>query len=677
MMRNLKNVEGLHRLYGTTSLLNLILVFFLASLSFVTLANNPPGSNGTIKIQGQDIDSIPDNDPHPGCEFDVEWYNFDEGPNLTSQVNFTAIAPTAGGTLELGGIFIGEDPADGSLDARHSFDIQSIFAGVEAHPNQGYHTKLEILATDGTRKSKVFWVECPVQPPQCANPPLPQLSLHFSTPDLGGVASLGETFQVELVVTNNGQVDVSEFSMGYYVDSAFLSFVANAPPSGGWHYPWAANQKNLKPGESVSQTVTLQALRDTSGNIGGFAESLFHVDNVMVDPDGFGGQDPCNIDISYQSLLIPITILGPTSVNFSSMGVKPKDDQGYLVYFETVNESNTAGFYIYRLSVDGKKVLVSDSLLPAQYPGQPQGGYYEVFDRVEMNSPASYEIQHLNFLGIIDDIQTIIVPNSTAQKPTEDELLIEHPIGSDAYGDPGPFGAADKKLAEKKEPAKGEANSKEPVFFQENSSNLGEISYCLYQMTTAGDFGHPEQLKITGFAYSPDSHYNRKAIRCHSLKEMATHVKFDGLTPGYTYTVQIGMRGPIGPLVYIPDDGQRHEVIFKFGPGGEMWAEPLSLYSKSWWLNVRSGFEKINVPDREVSRCLAKLPPIISKDNRKNSWWNVDQDPRTGFGINVVEAIENIINRDGAFRAMKWAASTPIFDYSRWSDIMKKNCLNP
>src|SRR5690348_13692483 len=40
----------------------------------------PPGNNGTIKIEGVDIQSgPPDNNPHQGCSFVVEFYNYDQG----------------------------------------------------------------------------------------------------------------------------------------------------------------------------------------------------------------------------------------------------------------------------------------------------------------------------------------------------------------------------------------------------------------------------------------------------------------------------------------------------------------------------------------------------------------------------------------------------------------------
>ena len=54
---------------------------------------NPPGNNGTIKIDGVAFDDVPDNEPHVGCEFQVDFYGYDLG-NLFADVEFDAHPPT-------------------------------------------------------------------------------------------------------------------------------------------------------------------------------------------------------------------------------------------------------------------------------------------------------------------------------------------------------------------------------------------------------------------------------------------------------------------------------------------------------------------------------------------------------------------------------------------------------
>jgi hypothetical protein len=131
-------------------------------------APNPPGNNGTIKIDGTPFDDAPNNEPHVGCTFQVDFYGFDEG-DLFANVTFEAHPPTGPVQVLLTDtVFIGEDDNSGGgsqagLDASETYTLD--FDGIEPHPNQGFHVKLTIHA-DGSQgadtKHKVFWVTgCP------------------------------------------------------------------------------------------------------------------------------------------------------------------------------------------------------------------------------------------------------------------------------------------------------------------------------------------------------------------------------------------------------------------------------------------------------------------------------------------------------------------------------------
>ena len=130
-------------------------------------AANPPGNNGTVKIDDTPFDDAPDNEPHVGCTFQVDFYGYDEG-DLDATVTFEAHPPTqrAGDdqVLLTDTVFIGEDDNSGGgseagLDASETYTLD--FTGIEPHPVQGFHVKLTIHA-EGSRgadvKHKVFWV---------------------------------------------------------------------------------------------------------------------------------------------------------------------------------------------------------------------------------------------------------------------------------------------------------------------------------------------------------------------------------------------------------------------------------------------------------------------------------------------------------------------------------------
>ncbi len=165
----LATVSGVALLVGSASVA-------LSIPSLAAVSTDPPGNNGFIKVDDQPLDSIPNNQPHVGCTFRVDFYNYDDG-DLFADVNFELQPPTSGAgyTLEVNGnthVFIGEDPAGGGndLDASETYTLS--FTGM-AHL-QGYHVKLTIHA-DGSQgadvKHKVFWVSGCETPPPTTTPP--------------------------------------------------------------------------------------------------------------------------------------------------------------------------------------------------------------------------------------------------------------------------------------------------------------------------------------------------------------------------------------------------------------------------------------------------------------------------------------------------------------------------
>lgn len=133
-------------------------------------AADPPGNNGTVKVDGVEFDSHPDNEPHVGCVFEIDLYGYDEG-DLDATVTFDAVAPTGDEELLTDDFAIGEDPAGGGtdLDAAEEYDLTEALASIEPHPVQGWHVKLTVHA-DGSQgadtKFKVFWVSgCGSTPP--------------------------------------------------------------------------------------------------------------------------------------------------------------------------------------------------------------------------------------------------------------------------------------------------------------------------------------------------------------------------------------------------------------------------------------------------------------------------------------------------------------------------------
>lgn len=130
-------------------------------------AHNP----GTVKIDGVPFDEVPDNEPHPGCEFQLQFFGFPEGTDVWYK--FSVHPPTSntngpGTLIKPPGKVAVTLPAPGvnklNLNTG-AIDLSQGLAnaGVEAHPTQGFHVKLTVK-TPGGKKHKVFWVECEVRP---------------------------------------------------------------------------------------------------------------------------------------------------------------------------------------------------------------------------------------------------------------------------------------------------------------------------------------------------------------------------------------------------------------------------------------------------------------------------------------------------------------------------------
>jgi hypothetical protein len=147
-------------------------------------APNPAGNNGTVKVDAEPFDAASNNEPHVDCNFEVDFYGFDEGDDLFATVTFEAHPPTGPvQTLLTDEVFIGEDDnagggSEAGLDASEEYTLA--FGTITPHPKQGFHVKLTINA-EGSQgadtKHKVFWVTpCPPSPTTTTTTTLPPSS---------------------------------------------------------------------------------------------------------------------------------------------------------------------------------------------------------------------------------------------------------------------------------------------------------------------------------------------------------------------------------------------------------------------------------------------------------------------------------------------------------------------
>jgi hypothetical protein len=133
---------------------------------------DPAGNNGTIKIQPYGGAAGHANHPHPGCDFRLQLWGFDD--DQTGTITFTGQAPTADAVTKQplsGSRLLSDDAARGGQDDDAFFDVRGADLGLTGAPaKQGYHVKVRVDADDapGGAKTKVFWLSCPAPAPTAA-----------------------------------------------------------------------------------------------------------------------------------------------------------------------------------------------------------------------------------------------------------------------------------------------------------------------------------------------------------------------------------------------------------------------------------------------------------------------------------------------------------------------------
>ncbi|HEV3363589.1 MAG TPA: DUF5979 domain-containing protein [Acidimicrobiia bacterium] len=202
---------------------------------------DPPGNNGTVKIDQSDVpDEDKGNEPiGENCLFWLKFYNFDQGQ--LADITFAAHPPTGGkdpvtdkgnGLGEPGdGWEISDDPAGGGSDedATLQYNLTDYVRGIDPHPQHGYHIKLTVnvrnangSAVPGGVKHKVFWIKCT---PPTAPPDTPASQAASTLRIAKGQEGTGEgPFAFELTCTHSALDRTFTLKAGEKLD------ITNVPP---------------------------------------------------------------------------------------------------------------------------------------------------------------------------------------------------------------------------------------------------------------------------------------------------------------------------------------------------------------------------------------------------------------------------------------------------------------
>ncbi|MCW3844884.1 LPXTG cell wall anchor domain-containing protein [Micromonospora yasonensis] len=143
---------------------------------------NPPGDNGTVKIDGMPFSDNVDNEPHVTCQFELEFFNFDtnQKANLTLWAQPPSSTPKDRIVWSRQNVLISKDPASGAENdhdevirlSANDLDLSGL-----TQKQQGYHIKLDVDLIGGKSndgKHKVFWLKpCASSESPSPNPSTP------------------------------------------------------------------------------------------------------------------------------------------------------------------------------------------------------------------------------------------------------------------------------------------------------------------------------------------------------------------------------------------------------------------------------------------------------------------------------------------------------------------------
>ncbi len=189
---------------------------------------DPPGANGTVKIDGREFDPHIDNEPHVTCDFHVNFFNFDQDER--ANIVFTAQPPTGSGTelLRRDNVLVSDDAATGGApdpDEVFAFSASGLgLDGFTPHPKQGFHVKLTVerIGAPGAGKHKVFWV----QPCPSSKSPTPSGSQPTSTsPSAGGAGAGGGEAGGALPITGASVTGLAALGGSLVAGGAALLFL--------------------------------------------------------------------------------------------------------------------------------------------------------------------------------------------------------------------------------------------------------------------------------------------------------------------------------------------------------------------------------------------------------------------------------------------------------------------
>ncbi len=128
------------------------LCMLVAGAGSALAGGNPPGNNGTVKLDGMPFEQSQANEPHVGCAFAIDFFGFDQGA-LTGTATFELQPPTGNDLLLVDSTFIGGDPAGGGTDLDGTL-YEDLSAAIAASGATSSRTKDSTSGSPSKRRAR-------------------------------------------------------------------------------------------------------------------------------------------------------------------------------------------------------------------------------------------------------------------------------------------------------------------------------------------------------------------------------------------------------------------------------------------------------------------------------------------------------------------------------------------
>jgi uncharacterized repeat protein (TIGR01451 family) len=222
----------------------------------------------------------------------------------------------------------------------------------------------------------------------------------------------GDLVSFTIRITNTGVATITQLPLRDTYDVNYLSF-SNATPASDdnandgqidWSDLTVSFGQDLAPGQSFVVVVEFVARLDTTGLLpDGKTGNVATGVNVTADPDGPGGQPPQTIPDKSDEARVEIN--NPTAVGVSD-GLVQGGVAGLTVRWRTANETDLAGFRVYRQVDGGSLTLLTPELIQAQRSGQAAGAEYSFADaEVGVNVLVRYVLEIVTLDGASTQVE--------------------------------------------------------------------------------------------------------------------------------------------------------------------------------------------------------------------------------------------------------------------------------